>query len=182
MDGLDQVVNRAEAFEREQAAAAEFTDQSEAESEKQAVSSVDPSEAAANLAESVLRIGEGAAKMLADSRLYLPDDELESGRASLAPVIEKYDLTRGGTGKMPCQEEIQAGFYLGGLFRRFRRALAELKAKDQAEAKAKRERQQNNGNQREHQPQEPAHALPSEVGLRKEPDANKEGWNTENWS
>jgi Sec-independent protein translocase protein TatA len=179
IDNLEQVIGRAEAFEREQAQAADFTQQSEPEA--QTVSEVDPSEAAGNLAESVLRIGEGAAKLLADSRLYLPDDEIEAGRQSLAPVIEKYDLTRGGSGKMPYQEEIQAGFYLGALFKKFRRAVAELRAKDKAEAKAKQEQKQTNGSQREHQSQEPAHALPSQERVRQEPNPDKEGWNTESW-
>lgn len=176
MDGLDQAIGRAESFEREQTdKAKEFA--SESEPAAGAVASVDPIEAAGNMAVSLLKVAEGACKAFVDSRLMLDEKELESGRESLAPVIDKYGLAL-GSGKMPYAEEIEAGFYLGGLWRRFRRALGELKAADKAAAK---EREQANGGQRKYEPEKPARAVPSEVGLREKPNTNSEGWNSENW-
>src|SRR5690554_5278078 len=122
MDELERVINRAEALEREQAEAADFS-QPESETERVSVASVDALEAAANRAESLMRVAEGAIKMFVDSRLMLDDDEIQSGRDSLAPVLDKYALAGEGSGHLPYQEEITAGFYLGGLWKRFRRAL-----------------------------------------------------------
>lgn len=181
MDELDKVINRAGAFEREQEQAGDWSEpESEAKPESAAIASVDPMEAAGNMAESLLRVAEGAIKMFADHRLELDADEIEAGRAGLAPAIDKHGLTA-GNGKMPYQEEIQAGFYLGGLWRRFRRALGELRAKDQAKAKAEQERKQANGDQREHGTQEPARPIPSSERVREEPNPDSPGWDSENW-
>lgn len=127
----------------------------------------------------ILKTLEGGAKLLADSRLMLSDEDLESGQASLAPLIQKYNLAGDGSGNIPFAEEVAAGFYLGGLWKRFRRALADLRAKDKAESEKRNNQQQANssdGNQRKHRPEEQAHAVPGEVGVREESDPEAPRW------
>lgn len=175
MAELDDIAARAEAFEKqsEQSRKVEPEDTGR-------VDAIDPMQAAENMAASMLTVAQAGAKFFFDQRLYLGDEELAEGKSSLAPVIDKYDLAMGGNGKMPYQEEIVAGFYLGGLFKRFRRALAALRASDKAKAEAeKREQDQANGNQRKHQSQEQSRTVPSEVGIREEPNNDKEGWLTQ---
>ncbi|WP_341937195.1 hypothetical protein [Marinimicrobium sp. C2-29] len=179
MAELDQVINRAEAFEREQAQASDWSEP-EAEPERVQVQGVDPMEAAQNMGESFLRVVEVGVTTFVDQRLRLDDEEIEAGRASLGPAIDKHHLTA-GDGRLPYQEEITAGFYLGGLWRRIKRTLTELRAKDKAEAKRKQQQEegQANGDQREHQPQEQPHALSGEQRIREESDAPAPGWNSE---
>lgn len=176
MDELSNVINRAEAFDAEQQQAGEYAPQESGPSGANPASE----DAAENMAESVLRIGEAAAKMVVDRRVYVDDAEVEACRSSLAPFIQKYNLAK-GDGKAPYQEEIQAGFYLGGLWKRFRRNVAQLRANDRAKAKANQEQNSNHGDQRKYQSQEPAHPVSGEVGIRKESDADTPGWDSENW-
>lgn len=173
MAELDDIAARADAFEKQ----AEQSKKVEPEVVGQ-VAAPDPMQAAANMAESLLKTAEAGVKFFFDQRLCLGDEELGEGKDSLAPVIEKYNLTAGGNGKLPYQEEIVAGFYLGGLWKRFRRALASLRAVDEANAKAKREQEQANGNQRKHQPEEQPRPVPSEVRVREESDDDTPGWLT----
>jgi hypothetical protein len=173
---LENIAARADQFEKETAEANQF--KKPEESAKEGVVQLDPLEAAGNRAEALLRILGVGAQAFIDNRLELPDDEILQGRASLAPVIEKYGLAGDG-GVIPYQEEITAGFYLGGLWRRFRRVLAELRAADKAEAEKKKREQESSGSQRKHQPEEPARPVSGEVRIREEPDADKEGWSSE---
>lgn len=177
MDGLEQAIGRAEAFDREQADKAQEYAQ-EAQQDQATVAGVDSMEAAANMAESLLKTGVVACKAFVDSRLSVDDEEVQQCRESLAPLIDKYNLAVGG-GKLPYGEEISAGLYLGGLWRRFRRALTELRAKDKAERQARE--QANNGDQRKHESEKPSQSVSGEVGLRQEPDADSPGWDSEQW-
>lgn len=180
MDELEQMQRKAEQFEQE-ASEAEKIEDKPTQGE---VAGIDPSEAAENMAETLLHVGFGVSKLFLDSRLTLGDDEVMSGRESLAPVIEKYNLQGGGDGKIPYWQEITAGLYIGGLIKRIKRALSELKAKDKAEREAKQQAnaqaaQQPNqagnagyyGEERKHDTKEQPHAVSSEVGLRQEPNA-----------
>lgn len=167
MAGLDNIAAQADQFEKETAAAGEFS-----ADEQQTI--VDQLDAAADRAEALLRILGVGAKAFIDNRLDLPPEEIEQGRACLAPVIEKYGLAGDGGG-IPYQEEITAGFYLGGLWRRFRRALAELREVDRAKAEAEKD----SGNQRKHQSEEQSRPVPGEVGVREKSDAPPPRWSTE---
>lgn len=175
MDELELLARQAEA-EEQATAASEALGEAEAtgkpaQSEPQA----EPG-AAENLAETVLRLGEGAARLLVDNRLALSDDDIDGGRAALGPAIDKHDLAS-GTGRMPYQEEITAGLWLGGLIRRARATLRRLKAED----KAKRERLKRNGEERENRTTEPAHAVSGEKRPGEESDTEAPGWLAERW-
>lgn len=184
--GIDSVIGRADALDRQTDAPADWeqTEEQTEQTEKPAgqVRPVDPMEAAANRAEVLLRLMGGAVKGFVDRRLELDQTEIDNGREALAPVIDKYNLAGTGNGNVPYQEEITAGFYLGGLWRRFRRALAELRAADKAREKAQQEQQQSDyGNQREHATSKPAQPVPGNQRLRQEPDPDAPGWDSENW-
>lgn len=182
MDELERIAARAEQLEREREQADEIEPE---QPERQAgqVRPVDPMEAAGNRAEAILRIAEGAAKMFFDSRLMMPKEEIQSGRESLAPVIDKYNLAGEGSGNLPYQEEIVAGFYLGGLIKRFRRAWADLRARDKAEqARREAEKQADNGQERKYQPEKQSRPIPGEVGNGKKPDHDTPRWDSEDWS
>lgn len=178
MDELENIAKRAEAFERQAEEANTWEDAEEKPRQAGAVSGVDPSEAAGNMAENFLRIGEAAAKLFADSRLMLDEAEILSGRASLSPVIEKYNLAGSGDGNLPYQAEISAGFYLGGLWKRFKRALAALRAEDRAKAEANQQsgNKANNGEERKYKSEEQSQSLPSPERLRQESDPDSPGW------
>lgn len=177
MDGLDQAIGRAEAFEREQAEkASEFA--SDGKQDQQNISPGDSLDAAENMAESFLKVGMGVCKAFIDRRLEADAEEIKQCRESLGPVIDKYNLAAGNS-KLPYAEEISAGLYLGGLWKRFRRALSDLRAKDKAEQQARE--QANHGSERKHQPEKPTQSLPGEVGVRQEPDADSPGWDSEDW-
>lgn len=179
MDDLDNVINRAVEFEREQAKSASF--EAEPESEPKRRSSVKSSNenSAEEFAESLLVSGEKVVKALVDSRLYAAQPEKDLCRSELGPFIEKYNLHGAGDGKIPYREEWDAGWYLGGLFRRFKRAVAQLRAEDKAKHEAKQ--RVNNGDQRKHQTEKPAHAVPSQERVREEPNTDSPGWDSENW-
>lgn len=174
MDGLENIANRAEGFEQQTLESSTFEPLQE--NARLAAPVADPLEAAKNRAAVLLQTMGVAAKAFIDPRLELPPEEIAAGQEGLGPLLAKYNLAGDGDGKLPYQEEITAGLYLGGLWRRFRRALAQLKAIDKAEAEAKRQQEQANGNKREHQPKEQPRAVSSEVGLRQESDTDSEGW------
>jgi hypothetical protein len=185
MDELENLANRAESFERDQAGAQKWEPVSESEAKTKAgvVPPVNTIDAAENRAEGFLRVAEGVAKLIFDSRLMLDEEEIQSGRSSLSPAIQKYNMAGDGSGNLPFQEEISAGFYLGGLFKRFRRALAALKAKDKAEAEAKRqanEKANSSGNgygeERKHETRKQSQSVPGDVGVWQEPDADAPKW------
>ena len=177
MAGIDAAINKAEAFDSEQRAAEESTETT-GTGQPTTAPDVDKRslEAAAEMAESLLKTGEKIMQAFVDQRLVA--DELEVARCgeNVGPLLDKYNLTGGGGG-LPYQEEMAAGFYFGGLIKRFRRALAELRKAD----KAKKQEKETNGNQREHQTSQPSRAVSGEVGVREKSDASKEGWNTESW-
>lgn len=182
MDELENIANHAEHFEKQTAEAQQFNSP-EKETEAGVLAGVAPEEAAGNMAESVLSLGFGLAKMLLDNRLALSDEEKQCARTDLSPVIQKYNLAMGGTGRLPWHEEILAGLYLGGLYKRIKRALTELRAADKAKREAEEQaNQQGSGNQnqandyygeaRKHQSQESSHVVSGPVGLRQEPNLN----------
>lgn len=179
MDGLENIVAEAEHYEQQTENAQQFKPEVEQGGAAAVVAGISPAEAAGNMAESVLSLGFGLMRMVLDSRLVLADEEKECARNDLSPVIEKYNLAMGGTGRLPWHEEIIAGLYLGGLYKRIRRALSELRAMDKAKREAKEQasgnQQQANdyyGKEREHAAQEQPHAVPSDFGLRQEPNLN----------
>ena len=186
-DKLEDLARMAEHQEKQQDAASTWEP---VEDQKPAgtINGVSDQEAAANAAESYLRIAEGVAKMFADPRLMLGDEEIASGRESLAPVIDKYGLAGTGDGKIPFWQEIGAGLYLGGLFKRFRRALAQLRADDEAKEQAKKQanQQANNqavnqantsdGEERKHQTVEQSQPLPSDQWVREVTDPDAPVW------
>jgi hypothetical protein len=181
MDGLENIANRADQMDRQSAQAQEFEPVDDQPKGEAVLMGVSPEQAAENMAESLLSMGFGVVKMILDSRLVMGGDELESGKESLSPVIQKYNLAGGGTGRLPWHEEMCAGLYLGGLYKRVRAALSELKAKDKAKREANLQaennrNQANYGDQRKYQSQEQSHSLSSSVGVRQEPNANTEGW------
>lgn len=189
MDELENLVNRAESFERDQVGAQTWEPVSEGEAKVKAgtVPPVNTIDAAGNRAEGFLRITEGVVKLIFDSRLVMGDDEIESGRESLSPLIQKYNLAGEGNGNLPYQEEISAGLYLGGLFKRFKRALVVLRAKDKAEAEAKRQandganssgNKASNGEERKHETSEQSQPLSGDLGVWQEPDADAPKWLT----
>jgi|GEM_PF-6257922 len=177
MAGIDAAINKAEAFDSEQRAAEESTETT-GTGQPTTAPDVDKRslEAAAEMAESLLKTGEKIMQAFVDQRLVA--DELEVARCgeNVGPLLDKYNLTGGGGG-LPYQEEMAAGFYFGGLIKRFRRALAELRKAD----KAKKQESENNGDKREHTPQQPARPVSSEVRVREKPNTTAEGWNSESW-
>lgn len=185
MDGLENIANRADQMDRQFEQAQEFEPVDDKPKGEAVLMGVSPEQAAENMAESLLSVGFGVAKMLLDSRLVMGEGELESGKESLSPVIQKYNLAGGGTGRLPWYEEISAGLYLGGLYKRIRAALSELKAADKAKREVKEQASQqpennqtqvNYGNQREHTTTEHAHTVSSYIGVRKESDPDSPFW------
>lgn len=175
MDQLENIANRAEGFEQQTAESSTFEPLQE--NARLAAPVADPLESAKNRAAVLLQTLGVAAKAFIDPRLELPPEEIAAGQEGLGPLLAKYNLAGDGDGKLPYQEEITAGLYLGGLWRRFRRALAHLRAIDKAEAEAKKQQDQaNNGNKREHQPQEQPRPVSREVGLRQEPNIDSPRW------
>jgi hypothetical protein len=176
MDQLENIANKAEGFEKQTAESQSFEPVNDSPGAG-AVPFVDPLEAAKNRAEILLQTLGVAAKSFIDTRLEMPPEEIAAGKEGLGPLLAKYNLAGDGDGKLPYQEEITAGLYLGGLWRRFRRALASLRAFDKAEAeKQKQQDQANNGDQRKHQSQEQPQPVSGEVGVRQEPDIDSPGW------
>ncbi len=193
MDELEKLAKRAEFQEQQNRQPEEWEEVQDKKSSPgpEVVQALPSDQAAANRAEAILTIAEKAAQMFFDPRLVLGEGEIEAGRDSLAPVIQKYNLAGEGTGRLPYQEEITAGLYLGGLFKRFRRAIAALRASDKAEAEAKAKEQANqkssgqfnssvnqandNGEERKHQSEKQSHFVPSALGLGEvsDPDAPK---------
>lgn len=185
MDELDNLARRAESFEKQAQDASTW----EEVSDTQEPGKVDPVvdiDAAGNRVESLMKVAEAAAKMFLDNRLFFPDEEIQAGRDSLAPVVQKYGLAGEGTGRLPYQEELTAGFYLGGLFKRFRRAMAALKAADKAKAEAEKQANQQqhqasapaNGEERKHQSEKQSRSVSSEVGVGEVTDPDAPGWLT----
>jgi hypothetical protein len=181
VDELENLAQRAEAFEKS-AEESKKWGEPEAEEKSEPLPDID---AAGNRVESIMKVAEAAAKMFLDNRLFFPDEEIEAARGSLSPVVQKYNLAGEGTGRLPYQEELTAGFYLGGLFKRFRRALAALKAADKAKAEKENQANQqanqeenNDGDERKHGTQEQPHVVPSEVGVWQESDPNAPKWLT----
>lgn len=173
MDGLENIANKAEGLEKQTADSQTFEPVNELPG---AAVFIDPLEAAKNRAAIILQTLGAGAKAFIDQRLELPPEEIAAGQEGLAPLLAKYNLVGGGDGKLPYQEEITAGLYLGGLWRRFRRALAQLREIDRAEAERQKQEQESNGNQRKHQPQEQPQPVSSEVGVRQESDTDSPRW------
>lgn len=189
MEGLENIANRADQMDRQTEQAQEFGPVEETKSGEAVLVGVSPEQAAANMAECLLSVGFGVAKMLLDSRLVMGEGELESGKESLSPVIQKYNLYGSGSGRLPWWEEISAGLYLGGLYKRIRAALSELRAADKAKREAsqqanaqpnpqaeKNQNQANYGDQRKHQSQEQSHTIPSSLGVRQKSDPDSPFW------
>lgn len=161
MDGLDQAINRAQAFERVQAEKVEEFAK-EAGEDKAAGSAAAEPAAGEDMAESLLKIGASLVSSFVDPRLEIDEKEILACRAGVGPVLSKYGLVA-GDGVVPFAEEIGAGMYLGGLWVRFRRALRELRKVDEAEKQAREKA--NDGNKRKHGAQEPAQPVSGEVGV-----------------
>lgn len=188
MDELENLARRAEAFEKEAKDAGTWESEAEKKEPEGVITSLPPIDAAGNRAESILKVAEAAAKMFVDRRLFLDEEEIQNGRDSLAPVLQKYNLVGAGTGRLPYQEELTAGFYLGGLFKRFLRTVAALRANDKANAKANEQASaqangkpnnaqgQANGEERKHQSKEQPQPVSSEVGVGKVSNPNEEVW------
>ena len=176
MAGIDAAINKAEAFDSEQKAAEDACESVASEPKVQAEVNQSSPEAAAEMAASLLKTGEKIMQAFVDQRLVADELEVTSCRDNVGPLLDKYNLTGGGGG-LPYQEEMAAGFYFGGLIKRFRRALAELRKAD----KAKKQESENNGDKREHTPQQSARPVSSEVRVREKPDTTAEGWNSESW-
>lgn len=183
VDELENLANHAEQYERKTEEAQKF-ESPDKENTQVIVSGVSPEEAAGNMAETILQVGFGVCQFLLDPRLQYDVDEVAAAREKLAPVIQKYNLAVGGTGRLPWIEEIMAGLYLGGLYKRIKRVLSEIRAYDKAKREAETEansQANNNQNQanssyygeaRKHQSQESSHPVPSEVGVRQESNPN----------
>lgn len=178
MDDLGNVISRAIELEKDQAAAASFEPVDESKSKRTETVKSGGGDSAAEFAESLLVMGTSVAQAFVDSRLCVDDQEIALCRSELAPALDKYSLAR-GDGKIPYREEWRAGFYLGGLGRRFKRALAQLRAQDKAKMEAKRRAE--NGGQRKHETQESAYPVPSKERVREKSNVDKEGWNSESW-
>lgn len=180
VDELEKLALRAEHHEQQAASAAEFEPVKEQGQAEGVVAGVSTAEASANAAETMLRIAEGAAKLFADPRLMLSQEEIDSGRESLAPVIEKYGLAGSGDGRIPFWQELTAGLYLGGLIKRFRRALAQLRADDKAKEQAKQQSEDkaraSDGEERKHQHEERPHVVSGAVGVGEVSDLEAPGW------
>jgi hypothetical protein len=189
MDELDNLAHRAEAFEKGAAAANSWEPVDDKKEQGAGViAALPPIDAAGNRAESVLKVLAAAAKMFVDDRLEMSEAEIQNGRDSLAPVIQKYNLAGEGTGRLPYQEELTAGFYIGGLIKRFMRAVATLRAYDKAKAQADNQANnqpnnqanyaqgQANGEERKHQSEKQSQPVSSEVGGGKVTNPNEEVW------
>lgn len=176
MDELELLARQAEAKEQAAEAAESLSEQEAKQSQSEPGIEPGAAEAAENMAETILRLGEGAVRLLVDNRLALSDEDIQGGREALAPAIEKHGLAR-GSGRMPYQEEIVAGLWIGGLIRRARVTLQRLKAED----KAKEEQLRRNGEKREDRTAEPTHSISGEERVREEPNTETEGWNSEQW-
>ncbi|WP_444884854.1 hypothetical protein [Microbulbifer sp. PSTR4-B] len=161
MDELERMAQQAETEEKARDAEAAESEANEAKPEPEKLV---PMEAAENRAQSILKIAEGACQMFIDGRLVLEQEEEELGINSLAPAIQKYELAGTGTGRIPYQEEVTAGFYIGGLIRRIIKAVKALRQHDREEEN-KREEAHRNGAQREHQTSQQSQPVSSEVGI-----------------
>ncbi|WNZ54156.1 hypothetical protein QT397_14770 [Microbulbifer sp. MKSA007] len=166
MDELERMAKQAESDEKVRDAEAAESEATEASPEPETLV---PMEAAENRAQSILKIAEGACQMFIDERLVLEQEEEERGISSLAPAIQKYELAGTGTGRIPYQEEVTAGFYIGGLIRRIIKAVKALRQHDREEAK-KREEAYRSGKEREHQTPQQSQPLPGEEWLRQNSD------------
>ncbi|WP_019603218.1 hypothetical protein [Teredinibacter turnerae] len=167
MDELERLASEAEAVEQAEVEASKPAPASELQSDVEP--GIDRKEAAQNRAESMLNIMEGGIKLLLDRRLTIPADSKEEGRETLGAVIDKHSLQGDGTGRVPLEEEVRAGFYLGGLLKNLIKARQALKAHDKQAAKQQRE-QAINGSQREYAPTQQAQPLSGQVGLRENSD------------
>lgn len=177
MDELDRAIARAAAFQKEQnrAAGVELEESTEQGASSVTISAPSSLDQAKNMAESLLKTGEQITKILVDKRLIVDQEEVDDCRESMAPLLDKYKVSSGGS--VPFIEEIRGGYYMGGLFKRFKRAVAELKAQD----KKKRE-QQENGSTRANREEKQARNVSGQVGIREESNAKAEGWDSENWA
>lgn len=176
MDGLDNIANKAEAFEKSAQESSTFAPVDDKKESAGAIPAANELDAAANRAAIILKTLEAGVTAFVDQRLHFPEEEIAAGREGLAPILAKYNLAGDGDGQLPYQAEITAGLYLGGLWRRFRRALAHLRTLDKAE-KQKQE-QTSNGDQRKPEPQEQPRPVSSAVGVRQESDPETPRWLT----
>lgn len=164
MDELELLAKEAEASEKIEAERYQpEPEQSEEPSEQLSEASLI---AAKNRAESFLRVCEGGVRLLVDSRLKLSKEEVDEGRDSLGPVIDKYNLQGDGTGRMPMEEEITAGFYIGRMIKKAIRAVKRLRMEDRKREQELRE----HGKKREHTATQQPHNVSGAVGVRKESD------------
>ncbi len=128
-------------------------------------------EAAENAASRFIRVNEVLFKVFGDSRVDYPDEIYQEGIEALAPLAEKYGVTAGG-GKLPFEEETDAGIWLGRLWRNTINAIREMRAADKEKDKGN----QDNGHQREHEPSEPTPAISSDERPREERSVQTSQW------
>lgn len=165
---LERLAKRAEAGEEAEAAERREEDEPEQQPEQGAP---EPGQVRAgeNRAEVVLRIIEGGAKLIFDDRLALEPDQVEEGREKLGPAIAKHDLQGTGTGNIPYQEEVVAGFFIGGLIKRLIRKFKALRQRDREE-KQKEQESKLHGTEPQYQTAEPAQPVSSQKRVREESD------------
>ncbi len=174
MDGvnaLDLLAHRAEQSEKGEAEQLE-AELSPEEPEVDPPASPEAIDAGANRAESFMRICEGGVQLFLDDRIALSDEEIQASRDQLGPALAKHNLAGTGTGNIPYQEEVTAGFFLGRMIKRLVVRLRQLRRSDQEEAKKKEQqwRQSQHGQEPQHQVRESSQPVPGEVGLREESD------------
>lgn len=163
MDELERLASEAESEEQSEQQAKQGEPVSEAAAPSEP--DIDRKEAAENRAESVLKIMEGGVKLLIDQRIHFTDENFKDGRESLGAVIDKYNIQGDGTGRIPLEEEVRAGFFLGSLAKivyRSKRYLSQLDKLEQEKAK--------HGEERKHQTAQPSHPVLSEIGVRENSD------------
>ncbi|TVZ37679.1 hypothetical protein P886_2022 [Alteromonadaceae bacterium 2753L.S.0a.02] len=165
MDELERLASEAESEEQSEQQAKQGEPVSEAAALLEP--DIDRKEAAENRAESVLKIMEGGVKLLIDQRIHFTDENYKDGRESLGAVIDKYHIQGDGTGRIPLEEEVRAGFFLGSLAKIVYRSKRYLSQRDKQQ---QQQEQAKHGEERKHQASEPSHSVLGEVGLRENTD------------
>lgn len=129
-------------------------------------------DAGVNRGKSILRMASKGLENFVDPRLAVPKEEIDHGGEEMGPALAKYGLTGSGTGSIPFEEEVRAGFFLGGFIKRIWKRiklLAEYEA-EQAKKRRNQELRQQHGEEPQYQTAEPAQSVSGEERLRQESD------------
>lgn len=179
MDELDKLAEKYDAIEQD-----EVQEQSEPVAEKPSEPEfIEPTEAGKERAEALLKISEKLFNLTVEDRLALTGEDIEEGRESLGPVLEKYNVQ--GEGKFQYQEEVTAGFFIGRLVKKVVSGLRTLRKMD-AEARKQKQKQNNqeainDGEERERRATQPAQVDNGSERNGEKSDVEKEGWSSESF-